>query len=104
MEIKRGYFMYDSTLAQMLGSYILEKRRELGMTQKDLKKSLGFSAQFLGRIEKGKVMIPEKCLIRLINLLELDFVRLEKIYRTSATEKVALLCEEARKKKLKRGA
>jgi transcriptional regulator with XRE-family HTH domain len=96
--------MYDATLAQMLGEYILEKRKELGMTQKDLKKSLGFSAQFLGRIEKGKVMIPEKCLVRLINLLELDFSRIEKIYRTYATERVTALFEDAKKKKVKRGA
>lgn len=96
--------MYDATLAQMLGEYILERRKELGLTQKDLKKSLGFSAQFLGRIEKGKVMIPEKCLIRLINLLDLDFGRVDKIYKISATERVTALFEDARKKKVKRGA
>ncbi len=62
--------MHDPILAKLLGEYILEKRKELGMSQKDLRKSLGFSAQFLGRIEKGKVMIPEKCIVRLINLLD----------------------------------
>lgn len=96
--------MYDPTLAQQVGAYILERRKEMGMTQKDLKKTLGFSAQFLGRIEKGKVMIPEKCLVRLINLLELDFGRLDKIFRASATERVTSLFEEARKKKVRRGA
>ncbi len=96
--------MYDAGLAQLLGAYILEKRKELGITQKDLRKSLGFSAQFLGRIEKGKVMIPEKCLVKLINLLQLDFSRLDKIYRTHAAEKVAALYDEARRKKIKRGA
>ncbi|HEX4925775.1 MAG TPA: helix-turn-helix domain-containing protein [Bdellovibrionales bacterium] len=96
--------MYDPTLAQQIGAYILERRKELGMTQKDLKKTLGFSAQFLGRIEKGKVMIPERCLVRLINLLELDFSRMDKIYRSSAAERVNTLFEEARKKKVRRGA
>ena len=96
--------MYDGTLARLLGEYVLERRKELGMTQKELKKTLGFSAQFLGRIEKGKVMIPEKCLVKLISLLELDFARVEKIYKTYAAERVTSLFEEAKKKKAKRGA
>ncbi|MEQ1876481.1 MAG: helix-turn-helix transcriptional regulator [Bdellovibrionia bacterium] len=96
--------MYDISLAQMLGEYVLERRKELGMTQKELKKNLGFSAQFLGRIEKGKVMIPEKCLVKLINLLDLDFARIEKIYKTYAAEHVAAIFEDARRKKAKRGA
>jgi transcriptional regulator with XRE-family HTH domain len=97
--------MYDALLAQMLGTYILERRKEMGMTQKDLKKTLGFSAQFLGRIEKGKVMIPEKCFVRLINLLELDASRIDKIFKASASEKVNMLFEEAKKKKkFQRGA
>jgi len=96
--------MYDATLAQMLGTYILERRKELGMTQKDLKKNLGFSAQFLGRIEKGKVMIPEKCFVKMINLLELDPMRVEKIFRTAATEKLTFLFDEAKKKRTKRNS
>jgi len=96
--------MYDPSLAQMLGEYILEKRKEMGFTQKDLKKTLGFSAQFLGRIEKGKVMIPEKCLVRLINHLALDFDRIDKIYKSYASERVAWLFDEARKRKVRRGA
>jgi transcriptional regulator with XRE-family HTH domain len=94
--------MFDPLLAEMIGSYIFERRKELRITQKELKKSLGFSAQFLGRIEKGKVMIPEKYLTRLIAVLELDYERLDRIFKSAAETRVSLLYEEVRKIKKKK--
>ncbi|MCJ8275210.1 MAG: helix-turn-helix transcriptional regulator [Bdellovibrionales bacterium] len=52
-----------SHLAKMLGQYILEKRNKLGILQKELAEETGISAQFLGRIERGDVMVPEPVLL-----------------------------------------
>ncbi len=80
--------MRHSLLAEMLGSYILERRNRLNMTQTTLAKNLKCSAQFLGKIEKGHVMMPEPMLAKTINLLDLDANRFRKIYRLSAEDDV----------------
>lgn len=80
--------MAHSVLAQMLGVYILESRQQLGMIQKKLAKSLGCSEQFLGRIEKGEVMIPEGILITAIETLDLKYEKIKKIYRVSSDARV----------------
>ncbi len=83
--------MRHSLLAEMLGSYILERRRSINMTQTTLAKSLRCSAQFLGKIEKGHVMMPEPMLIKTIGILSLDQNRFRKIYRLSAEDDVERL-------------
>lgn len=73
-----------SHLAAMVGRYIFEERQKVAMLQKDLAKELGVSAQFLGRIEKGEVMIPEDALKTAIKTLDLQASKLTKIYRCAA--------------------
>ena len=68
-------------LNQFLGTYILEARKKLGMNQIDLARALGFSAQFLGRIEKGEIGMPKEGLIKTIEVLCLNENKLHQIYR-----------------------
>jgi transcriptional regulator with XRE-family HTH domain len=72
--------MVNPLLAQMLGNYFKSRRKELGITQKQLKDKLGFSAQFLGHIESGKAMIPEGAFTTIIKELNLDMEELNRIY------------------------
>ena len=82
--------MVNPVLAQMLGNYFRRRRKELGVTQKQLKDKLGFSAQFLGHIESGKAMIPEAAFAVIIRELRLDKSELSRIY----TEASALYVEK----------
>lgn len=91
-----------SHLAKMIGQYIVERRQKLGLLQKDLSESLGISAQFLGRIEKGEVMIPEAVLVQSIKVLELKEDKLLKIYRVAANLEVSDIFSVVLKKKRKR--
>lgn len=95
--------MYHSHLAKMLGEYLLEQRRKRGITQRDFAKTLGFSAQFLGQIEAGQVMIPQKALARAIRHLHLDYHRMKKIYREAAHMDVDDLFKVRSKKKRRAG-
>ena len=92
-----------SHLAMMLGTYIFETRNLLNMTQKSLAESLGVSGQFLGKIEKGEVMIPENLLVKCIRVLGLEERKLLKIYRVSGEKKAAMIYSSAfrRKRKLR---
>ncbi|MAF89973.1 MAG: helix-turn-helix transcriptional regulator [Bdellovibrionota bacterium] len=72
--------MVNPLLAQMLGNYFKSRRKELGITQKQLKDKLGFSAQFLGHIESGKAMIPEAAFQIIINELSLSQEEITRIY------------------------
>lgn len=75
--------MVNPILAQMLGQYFKMKRKSLGITQKDLKDKLGFSAQFLGHIESGKAMIPEDAFKKIIKELNLDRNEVQQIYMSA---------------------
>lgn len=72
--------MDNDELARALGQYLRTRRIQLGLTQRQVKEHLGFSAQFLGRIEKGQAMVPEEALVALINILGLDRAELENIF------------------------
>lgn len=76
--------MVNPLLAQMLGNYFKNRRKELGITQKQLKDKLGFSAQFLGHIESGKAMIPEAAFTVIIRELNLDIEEIQRIYADSS--------------------
>lgn len=80
-----------SHLAKMIGTYILEKRLEKGLLQRDLAKKLKMSGQFLGRIERGEVMIPHHALVKSVQILGLQEDRLTKIYRLSGELQVKAL-------------
>lgn len=48
-------------------------REILGLTQKELAKKLGFSDQFLGKIEKGLVSLPLKSARKIIKSLGFSY-------------------------------
>ena len=77
-----------SKLALKLGKYILTERRKQEIKQKTLAAKIGISAQFLGRIEKGEVFMPEKHLIKCIKILSLKEKKMTQIYKSSTLEKV----------------
>ncbi|MFK8137363.1 MAG: helix-turn-helix domain-containing protein [Bdellovibrionales bacterium] len=83
--------MVNPLLAQTLGNYFRTRRKELGITQKQLKDKLGFSAQFLGHIESGKAMIPEAAFTVIIKELNLDPNELTRIYSDASRKYVEKL-------------
>lgn len=97
--------MRHSLLAEMLGVYIVDQRKSRRITQARLAEMLGCSAQFLGRIEKGEVMMPDHMLETAIGAIGLDYGRMKKIYRLSAENRVDELFSVAqgRNKKKSRG-
>ena len=83
----------------MLGTYIKETRIKKNINQKVLAKKIKISAQFLGRIERGEVMIPMKALKRCVHTLHLSEKRLVTIYRAAGTESARKLFNKIKKKK-----
>ena len=45
--------------ARLIGAYIIKARGEKGILQQEMADELEISAQFLGKMEKGDVPIPE---------------------------------------------
>lgn len=87
-----------SHLAKMLGTYIYERRHELGIRQFELADKLDMSSQFLGRLEKGEAMIPEPALIKCIRILKLEEDKLNLIYRLASDQQVKDLFAAVRAK------
>ena len=83
----------------MLGTYIAERRVEKGINQKVLAEKIKISSQFLGRIERGEVMIPMKILKRCIHALNLSEKKLVTIYRVAGTESARELFSRVKKKR-----
>ena len=88
-----------SHLAKMLGQYILDERNRQDILQRELAEDLNMSAQFLGRIEKGEVMIPDPSLRKVIRVLDLHSQKLTKIYRCAADLEVESLFKSNKKRK-----
>lgn len=59
-----------------VGFLIKNKREKLGITQKGFATSLGFTAQFLGRIETGAVGLPQKYWFKTMRLLRIKKAQL----------------------------
>ena len=91
-----------SHLAKMLGQYIYDARTKKGILQRDLAEQIGMSAQFLGRIEKGEVMIPEPALKKAIGYLSLSENKIVSIYRAAAGISAQDLFKDKNKRKRKR--
>lgn len=85
-----------SHLAKMLGQYILDERTEQNILQWQLAEKLEMSAQFLGRIEKGEVMMPEDALAKCIKLLSLDREKILTIYRLGGEERAKMILSTSR--------
>jgi ribosome-binding protein aMBF1 (putative translation factor) len=69
-----------SDVWEAIGSHIKSRREQLNIKQSDLADKIGFSAQFLGRIEKGKSPLPEESFKKLNKVLKLEQKKIEKIY------------------------
>ena len=80
--------MQHSLLSKLIGDYLLQQRRTKGINQNDLAKKLKISPQFLGRIEKGDVMMPERLLVKSYKFLDLKFNEIEKIYKRSCASEL----------------
>ena len=85
-----------SHLAKMLGQYISDTRQEISMRQRELAKTLGISAQFLGRIEKGDVMIPDDVLSHCISILKLSRAQIITIYRAAGEKKAEMILQSSK--------
>lgn len=91
-----------SHLAKMIGQYILDQRTKKGILQKELAEEVEISAQFLGRIERGEVMIPEPVLIACINFLSLSEKKMVQIYRAAGGMSVQTLFLQSKKSRSKK--
>ena len=85
-----------SHLAKMIGTYILETRTKKKILQKDFSSKVGVSAQFIGRIERGEVMIPEPLLFKVITFLGLSEKKLTQIFRLAGEQQVQELLFRAK--------
>ena len=90
-----------SPLAKMIGIYLYERRSEKGINQAQLAKHLAFSAQFLGRAEKGEVQLPYNSLVKAIIFLDMSEAKLKKIYRIAAEQEFLQLSLDINKKRKK---
>lgn len=89
-----------SNLAKELGKCIKLHRIKRSLFQKDLAISLGISAQFLGRIEKGMVMIPEHALLEAINVLSISKKSMARVYQDASKQTVIDLYTEINESKV----
>lgn len=78
-----------------IGELIRNKRLTLGMSQTDLANEIGFSAQFLGRIESGKCPLPKEAFVKITAVLNLDRKKVSKIYIDAAHEYLSSLFAES---------
>ena len=67
-------------LAKMLGAYVTDERKNKNINQAQLAKKLGCSAQFLGRFEKGEVMLPKRLVHKAVSELSLSQSKLKAIH------------------------
>jgi transcriptional regulator with XRE-family HTH domain len=93
-----------SHLAKMLGQSIIDSRRKSKISQKKLAQMLDVSAQFLGRIEKGDVMIPDPLLLKAIDELDLPQNKIISIFRAAAGISANQLFEKLNSKNKKKKA
>jgi len=71
-----------------MGDYIKSRRKQLDISQIELAREVGFSSQFLGRIENGKVPLPDDALKKMITTLQMDEKKVARIYVEGALDYV----------------
>lgn len=76
--------MVHSMLAQMLGVYVVEERKKKKINQAQLAKMIDCTPQFLGRFEKGEVMLPKRLLLKAVTALNLKYDKLKSIHAISS--------------------
>jgi len=84
-----------SLLSQLIGEYITGERKARGITQRELARKVDCSEQFLGRIESGAVMVPDRILLSCIDLLGLKYEKLKKYFRKDADDRLDLIFKSA---------
>jgi transcriptional regulator with XRE-family HTH domain len=84
-----------SLLSELLGKYILQERKNRRITQRKLAEMVDCSEQFLGRIESGAVMTPDRILLSCIKILGLRYEKLKKIYRQDSDQRIETLFNQA---------
>ncbi|MCJ8277308.1 MAG: helix-turn-helix transcriptional regulator [Bdellovibrionales bacterium] len=92
-----------SHLARLIGQFIVTERERKNLLQKDLAEKLEISAQFLGRIERGEVMMPPQGLKSCVLILNLSQRKMTQIYKQAGVLDVEDIYKDcARLKKRKR--
>jgi transcriptional regulator with XRE-family HTH domain len=79
----------------LLGKYLKERRKELGMTQQQVCDHFGFTCQFYGKIEMGAAPCPAYILKELVVILRLKHSKMKKIFIKSAEMEVNHLFDRA---------
>ena len=89
-----------SHLAKMLGQCLVESREKKKILQWELAEVMEISAQFLGRIERGEVMIPEPALVKAISFLKISERKITTIYRAASAKKASDLFLSSKKREI----
>lgn len=87
---------HHSHLAKSLGAYIFKTRTDKEIMQYELANKLDMTGQFLGRIEKGAVMIPEESLLTAIRVLKLKPTHLVNIFKNASIQDARDLIAKAK--------
>ena len=83
----KKYAMHD------LGSYIVDRRRRMGMSQAALAKELGISQQQVSYMEKNPGRIAVEDLYELVKILQFDIAPLSKAFGKT-TQDIRALAKE----------
>lgn len=72
-----------------ISSLIYNRRMELGMTQEELSKKLGYQTpQFISILERGKALLPLHIVNKLSRILEVDYDELNKMAMNEKIERL----------------
>ena len=85
--------------SENLGRLVLKERQKKGLKQSELAEKLNISPQFLGRIEKELVPIPEPVLLKIVKELKVDKPGLKLSFKKSYDQFVDNLFLKANKKR-----
>lgn len=64
--------MFNPVFNKEIGALVVRTRTAKGITQAELATKMGFSAQFLGRCEKGITPFPERSLRKVVRVLKIN--------------------------------
>lgn len=76
--------MYNTVFNQEFGKLVVKARTTKNMTQANLAKKLNFSAQYLGRVERGTVRMPLAALRKTKTILDIPTKTISEMARDAA--------------------
>jgi len=88
--------MFNDIFNQRIGKLVVDLRNAKGISQKSLADRLKFSAQFMGRIEKGVARFPKPSLKRVARILNISPQTVERIAGESALAYAKIVMEGRR--------